>query len=164
MARERTLEDVIMYFIQAVAQPLTWADYSALGVPRFNLIRRMRFPNVFRALLICLVYRSLPLAFPQYSQELRKTMEEIFNKTYAGYEVDGENTAEMVKGYNELVDMSASRPFFELANHVMATQRRLLAKTEQAGQAEKLNQRLEQIFGNFSTLSEDVQIVEQKKR
>jgi len=159
MANERTIQDVIMYFIQAVALPLTESDYRTLEISRFDIIKRLRFPDVFRVLLICLVYRSLPLAFPQHAKDLRKTLEEVFNGTYERYQVDGKNTEELVREYNELVDMSLERPFFKLANHVAATQRR---SPFQAEQAEKLNKRLEQIFANFSTLGEGVEIVGQK--
>ena len=160
MVKERTLQDVIMYFIQAAAVHPSEPDYQTLDISVFNFRKRMKFPDVFRAMLICLVYRSLPVAFPRYTKELRETLEKIYNKTYEKNRVEGKSTEEVVKELNALVDTDAKRPFLKMAAHVAGMYNPTPLVTEQA---EKLNKRLEKIYANFSTLGDDVQIVEQKR-
>ena len=160
MVKERTIHDVITYFVQAVALPLRPVDYRTLDISIFDIRKRMKYPDAFRAMLICLVYRSLPVAFPRYARELRETLEKIYQRAYERNKVEGKSTEEVVKEFNAMVEMNAERPFFKLATHVVGLYRRTPLATEQA---EKLNQRLEQIYANFSTLGDDVQIVEQER-
>lgn len=160
MVKERTVQDVVMYFIQAVASPLSEVDYRTLEISMFNIKKRRRFPDVFRPMLICLVYRSLPVAFPRYARELRETLEKVYKRAYERNQVDGESTEEVVKEFNAMVDMEAERPFLKLATHVAGMYQPAPMKAEYA---EKLNQRLEQIYANFSTLGDDVEIVEKKR-
>lgn len=159
MLKERTLDDVVMYFIQAVALPLSERDYRTLDISLFDFIKRRRFPDVFRALLICLIYHALPVAFPQYAAGLREVLEEVFDRAYESYRIEGKPTPEVVRALNEMVDLNAGQPFFKMATHIAEIYSKSPLKTEHA---EKLNKRLEQIYANFSTLGDDVQIVEKK--
>ena len=159
MVKERTVHDVITYFVQAVAFPLTVADYRALDISVFDIRKRMKYPDAFRAMLICLVYRALPVAFPRYARELRETLEKVYNQAYERNRIEGKSTEEMVNEFNAMVEMGAERPFLKLATRVVGMYRRTPLAAEQA---EKLNQRLEKIYTNFSTLGDDVQIVESK--
>lgn len=157
--KERTLGDVIMFFIQAVAMPLTQKDYHALDISLFNFNDRRWFPDVFRVMLICLVYRAMPVAFPRYAGELREALENTFNQTYERIRIKGKPMLEMVSEFNDMVDINAEHPFMKMAVYVAGMHQRLPAT---AASSEKLNQRLELMYANFSTLGDDVRIVENK--
>ncbi|MFH0941717.1 MAG: hypothetical protein V1823_01665 [Chloroflexota bacterium] len=148
-----------MFFIQAVVMPLTEKDYRTLDISLFDFAARRRFPNVFRVMLICLIYRALPVAFPRYADELREVLEKSFNRTYERNRIEGKPTPEVVKEFNEMVDMNAGHPFMKMAIRAAGMHQRFPAT---AKSAEKLNQRLERMYANFSTLGDDVQIVEKK--
>lgn len=139
--------------------PPTEKDYRTLEISLFDFAGRRRFPDVFRVMLICLVYRALPVAFPRYADQLREILEKSFSRIYERNRIEGKPTPEVVKEFNEVVDMNAGHPFAKMAVRAAGMHQRFPATP---ASAEKLNQRLELMYANFSTLGDDVQIVEKK--
>jgi len=159
MVKEKTLNDVVMFFIQAVSMPLSEKDFRTLDISLFDFFKRRRFPDVFRVMLICLIYRSLPVAFPQYATELREFLERVFNHTYNINKVEGKPTEEVVREFDEMIDMNVEHPFMKMAIHVAGIYQ---PTPVTAKDAEKLNRRLELMYANFSTLSEGVRITKEE--
>lgn len=157
--KERTLGDIVMFFSQAVSIPPTEKDYRTLEVSLFDWGGRRRFADVFRVMMICLVYRALPVAFPQYAEQLREILEGAFTRTYERNKVGGKPVPEMLKEFNDLIDMSLKHPFMKMALHGAEVFQRYRVS---AMSAEKLNERLELLYAHFSTLGDDVQIVAPK--
>jgi len=192
--RERTLGDVIVFFSQAVSMPPTEKDYRTLDISLFDWGGRRRFAEIFRVTMICLVYRALPAAFPQYADQLREILENVFTRTYendrvAGTASDvavkesdkvvdegakrpgrkfrnffkqakgvpGKSVPEAVAEFDALIDMNARHPFMKMAVRAAGIFQRFKAN---AMSAEKLNARLELLYAHFSTLGNDVLIVQ----
>jgi len=148
-----------MFFSQAVSMPPTEKDYRTLDVTIFNFGGRRRFAEIFRVMMICLVYRALPVAFPKYADRLREILEKAFDRTYENNKVGDKTVPEMVKELDALVDLDASHPFMKMATRAAGVFQRFKADTISA---EKLNQRLELLYRHFSTLGDGVLILEEK--
>jgi len=139
--------------------PPTEKDYRTLEISLIDWGGRRHFAGIFRALLISLIYRSLPVAFPKYTDELRKFLENSFTRTYENDRIGDKTVPEVAMELDELVDMNASHPFMKMSVRATGLFQRFKASPKSA---DKLNQRLELMYAHFSTLGDDVEIVEKK--
>lgn len=155
--KEMTIEQLVLSIFQATTRPVTKEEYKTLGISKFNMLKRRKFSNVYRTLILYLMKLSIAGAFPKHSSDLLETFDKFLKMAYEGDRDVRKKIEERLRKFEELTEMQEEEPFLKLALHVSEMFEHRPRKVVYAA---ALNNRIKTLFLNFLMLGEEIKIIE----
>ncbi len=152
-----TIEELVKFMVKTFAMPVTRKEYRTLGIPMFNISKRRRFSDVYRTLILYLIKRSIPIAFPDHSSQLLEALEEVFQTAYEDSPTAGKRIEERLKEFDNLIEAGEEQSFQNLALYITEmfeyTPKKLVY-------AARLNDMIEERYSGFIRLGKEIKIAE----
>jgi hypothetical protein len=155
--KEMTIEQAVLSMFRAATVPVTEEEYKTLRISKFNILKRREFSNIYRSLVLYLMKRSIPVAFPGHASQILETFEAFFQQAYKDHPKAKKRMEDRFKKFDELLSADAESPFLELALHVS----KMLQRSPKAYvYGIQLNSRIELLYLNFITMGKEIKIKE----
>ncbi|UCH43419.1 MAG: hypothetical protein JSW16_02440 [Dehalococcoidales bacterium] len=151
---EMSVEQVVLLIFKAINLSLTEVEYKLVGIPRLDLMKRRRFDEVYKTLLLYLFRLSLEKSFPEHSVELLKTFDRYLQMSYENHPATREKVLARLSSFRELTKIEEEDPFQELAQHITGEFRR----RGKSAYVTRLNKRIHDLYSTYLNLSNEIEV------
>ena len=151
---EMSVEQVVLLIFKAINLSLTEIEYGLVGIPRLNLLKRRRFADVYKTLLLYLFRLSFEKSFPEHSAELLRTFDRYLQMSYENHPATIETVLARLSSFQELTKTGEEDPFKELASNITGQFRGRGA----SAYVTKLNKRIHDLYSTYLNLSNEIEI------
>ena len=153
--RQMTVEQLVLSMFGATTASLSKEEYQLVGLSKLNILKRRRFVNVYKTLILFLIRLSLPGSFTTHSSELVKTFDRYFQMAYENSPTARERMEERLTRFQELTKLDEQEPFQDLALHIAE---QFEHRPSKLVYAVILNRRINDMFFNFLNLGNEIEI------
>lgn len=157
MAEQMTVQKLVLSMFNTIAMPVTEKEYELVGLSRLQILKRRRFSNIYRTLVLYLIKLSIPQAFPEQSKEIIDKFNECFELAYRGNLASKGNVERRLREFTELVVSDKETRFGQLALYIVEEFEGRPRKWVYVAQ---LTTRINELYESFSSIGTRVQIVE----
>ena len=151
---EMSVEQVVLLIFKAITLSLTEVEYRLVGLSRLDLLKRRRFTDVYKTLLLYLFRLSLEGSFPTHSAELLETFDRYFQMSYQNHPVIREKVVTRLSKFRELTKTGEEDPFQDLSQYVTGQ----FHRRGKSVYAVNLNRRMNDLFSTYLNLSNEIEI------
>jgi len=151
---EMSVEQVVLLIFKATNLSLTEVEYRLVGISRLDLLKRRRFADVYKTLLLYLFRLSLEESFPEHSAELLRTFDRYLQMSYENHPTTRETVLARLSSFQELTKIEDEDPFQELARNITGQFRR----RGKSAYVTKLNKRIHDLYSTYLNLSNEIEV------
>ncbi|MFC1948802.1 hypothetical protein ACFLW0_01335 [Chloroflexota bacterium] len=155
--REMTPKQLVASMFNGATSPVTEEEYKLLGISKFNMFKRKKFRDVYRSLMLYLIKRAIPGAFPEHASIILETYDEFFQVVCKDYPQATRKLEERLLKFEELVESEKEQPFLNLSLYISEM---FEDRPKKLTYAAKLNNRIETLFSTLLTLGKEIKIKE----
>lgn len=153
--KEMTIDQLVLSMFNAISAPLNEEEYKIFNISKLNILKRRKFANIYKTLLLYLVKLSIPMAFPRYSSEIMKLFDGFLKKAYENNQTTKKAIEKDLNEFNKLTEEGGKDKFLKLALYITEMFEK---KPIKAVYAAKLNVRMENLYTNFLAIGFQVKI------
>jgi hypothetical protein len=110
---------MVLSMFSGITGPLTEEEYRLLGLPKYRIFKRKKFLNIYKTLLVHLIKLSIPKAFPERSNEILTTFNELYEVAYKSDQSLKKDIDNDLRKFGELTDFDVNEKFQKLSSYIV---------------------------------------------